>query len=419
MSSSAFGGAKTVLVAKSEPIKKTSAQTIPEGVDVIQHPFSDEYGALIPYFASLQDKQSFHGLSLAVKTTTSFCLGIDSLSESQDKIDHRLAVVNEYGQSFSDVMRQAGMDFHACGAGAIEVVPDTAGRPAELYYMPADRVYFRPRGASTPFMYLNDEGVMEPWPAFRPGERDNSILYLPNQSNGHRLYGLPDWTGCLPDIELDYYATRYNQNFFLNSGIPDLAVIVEGGSFDEDTEKAVLSFLQSNIKGLDNSHKTLYLPIPDQDVKVRFEKIAGDMKDRDLAFEKLRLQCRDNILSAHRVPPRVAGVVTSGQLGGGGEIFGQIQLFQETTIQPYQVAWERRLNQLFEAMDLGVFRFARLDGNFSEPPSAYYSAMVGSGVLTIDEAREELGYAPSNTADATPEETLTDALKSFRKSVEI
>jgi capsid portal protein len=158
----------------------------------------------------------------------------------------------------------------------------------------------------------------------------------------------------------------YSQKFFITSGVPDLAIIVEGGEFDEETEKKVVEFFQTNLKGVENSHKTLYLPINDQDIKIRFEKLEPS---RQWVYpnEKMRGTCRDNIVSAHGVPPRLVGIVTAGQLGGGGEIFGQLKIFQEATIEPRQSLFELKLAPVISEMISGArIAFDELDTSIQE-----------------------------------------------------
>lgn len=420
MSSSAFGGAKTVYVAKASPLRKESSQIEQDDVgEVISPPQNDAYGDVREYCSGLQGVNSYHDLAIQTKKACTLGLGVDLLDTegSEEAVMDRLSEVNEYGQSFFDVLAQAGEDFFSGGAGALEVVRDRRGRVGELYYMRSNDVHFRPRGSKTPFYYM-EENILKPWPRFTKKDRnENSILYVPLLTNKSRLYGVPDWLGAIPDIELDYYAVRYNQRFFLNSGVPDLAIVVEGGELGEEGEKAVQEFLQSNFKGVDNAHRVLYLPIPGENIQVRFEKLASELKDQDMSFEKLRMQCRDNILSSHRVHPRVAGVVQSGHLGGSGEVYGQLQMFQETTIAPYQRIWESKLRPILADFGVKDFKLRALDPNVTEKPSEALPKYVQAGILDADEAREELGWPErTESPQERTEKGLIRSLESFRKA---
>jgi capsid portal protein len=303
-------------------------------------------------------------------------------------------------------------------------VRNRAGKVAELYHCPAITITHRRRGAEKPFVYRNGMEKVE-FPMYRPGSRDeNALVHFCNVTQESRYYGLPDWRGAVPDIELDYYAELYSQKFFINSGVPDLAIIVEGGEFDEETEKKVVEFFQQNLKGIENAHKTLYLPINDQDIKIRFEKLEPS---RQWVYpnEKMRGTCRDNIVSAHGVPPRLVGIVTAGQLGGGGEIFGQLKIFQEATIEPRQSLFELKLAPVISEMISGArIAFDELDTSIQEKASELYPALLAAGAVSVDEVRERLGLPPMGYIEAEyveksylPQVRLVKMLEDIRREL--
>ena len=386
-----FGGAKVIYIAQK--IEKESKQSEEPYGDEIPHPYDGTNGDLIQFYSDLIEYNAFHGLCINKKVACSVRLGMN-IVDGPDDFDPDM-IVNDKDETIADVVSKVCMDFESTGNGYMECVRGKGGKIQELYHCPSPLVTHRPRGAETRFYYQGYGGRI-PFPSYSQGG-DSSLLYFQNYTNSDRFYGLPDWRSCIPDIELDYYAVRYNQKFFVNSGIPDLAIVVEGGEFDQETEEKVVSYFQSNFKGWENAHKVLYLPVNSDGVKVRFEKLAVDAKDRDASFDTLRSRCRDNIVSAHDVPPRLVGVVTTGQLGAGGEVQGQFKVFQETHIAPKQRYFEGKLTPLLKDMGIissGRLRFEAMDVNIQEKDSEYYPKMVESGIITVDEAREALGYGP-------------------------
>lgn len=288
-----FGGARTVYVAR---IEKETKQQEPLVGDEISHPWDETRGDMLVYFNTLTSMNAYHSRCLRLKTDCTVNLGVDVVQGNPDSLLRWMDTVNSFGQSFLEVITRVMLDFETTGNGYLEVVRGRGGKVMELYHCPAVLVTHRPRSAATRFYYRN-QGETIPFAQFKPGERDNnSLLWIGNYTQADLYYGLPDWRGAMHDIELNYYAVQYNQNFFINSGVPDIAIIVEGGSFDEDTEEQVVTFFQSNFKGYANAHRTLILPINDKEIKVRFEKLTADLKDRDGSFDKLRQACRDNIL---------------------------------------------------------------------------------------------------------------------------
>jgi transposase len=64
-----------------------------------------------------------------------------------------------------------------------------------------------------------------------------------------------------------------------------------------------------------------------------------DMGVYDEYFEGERVifkQTITDIIACHGIPPRLISIVNQGQLGGGGEVFGQLEIFFKTMIKPKQ-----------------------------------------------------------------------------------
>ncbi len=416
----AFGGAKVIYVARD--VRKESKQNDDTYGDEIPRPYSTERGDLIDYYASLMDVNSYHARCLTVKVDCTVGLGMSLVEASDTGFDQAVDVVNEDGQSLTEVLERVALDLESTGNGHLEIVRGAGGAVVELYHMPAILTYRRHRSYPDRVLYRGTGGNVY-YPMYRPGETQNthSVLSFAAYTNVDRHYGLPHWRGCVPDIELDHYAVLYNQRFFINSGIPDLAIVVEGGEFDAETEKQVMEFLQGNFKGVLNAHRTLYLPVNSPDVKVRFEKLAVDQKNVDMSFDNLRARCRDNIIAAHGVPPRLVGVVSAGQLGGGGEVQGQLKTFQEITIWPKQNWLATKLTPVIQEMGFknATLRFESMDTSIQESNSEYYPKMVTAGILGVNEAREDIGLSPKKEEEKPPEKEtdIVQQLELIRKSL--
>lgn len=429
----AFGGARVIYVARQEPLEKTSGQKEETSGEEIDQPSDNNLGNLIEYYSKLTRYNSYHSRCLRVKVDCTVNLGIDVIDGNEERVRERLNEVNEFGHSLIEVLTRVALDFEMTGNGYLEVVRGKGGQAEELYHMPAKQVYARPRGSDVPYRYKPVQGDPVPYHRFRLDEKEtHSLVAILNYTTESKYYGLPDWQGCASDIELDHYATQYNRQFFINSGVPDMAIVVEGGAFDEATEKAVVEFVRSNFVGVQNAHRILYLPIKDQNVNIKFEKLAADLKNRDMSFKDLRAQVRNNILSAHGVPPRLMGVMSSGQLGGSGEVHGQLKIFKDITINPRQTLFEAKLAPVLQSMGInGKIQFRKLDTDVLEENSTYYPAMVSTGILDIAEAREELGYGKREEQpdQATPQEEdptcgteveakeLVKSLEAYRRSI--
>jgi len=435
-SSNAFGGAKVVYVAKKQEIKKESKQKELNDGFVVDHPEDADGDDKFQYYTNLTGFNSYHARCLRVLTDCTVNLGINFMAEegAVKDITNRLAIVNIYGQSFAEVLARTCLDYFTTGNGYLEVVRNRAGEVQEYYYCPSTLTYvYKRNNAKGAFQYQNEDGSSTDFYPYIPEDtRSNSIIHFANYTQENRHYGLPDWRGAVKDIELEYYAKLYNKKFFVNSGIPEVAIVVEGGKFDKDVEDAVISFFQTNIKGVENAHKTLYLPINDKDITVKFEKLEMD-RTRDGDFDKMSARCRDNIVSAHGVPPRLVGIVVSGSLGGSGEVEGQLKIFQEINISPRQEMFKTKLLPVIREMGFEIedMQFVKLNTQIQEKLSTKLRLLTGGKqIMRINEAREELGLEPDDELsrqDTTEppdtgnpedkEKKLVDSLEQIRKSL--
>jgi PBSX family phage portal protein len=416
-----FGGANVVYIHSNvqkmagrheAKIKKESAQAAEESSsERIWHPAHDTNGDLIEFWGALADFNSYHARCLSVKARCAVGLGITIEGQDPKAVREKLSIVNDLGQSLIEVVERVALDYEATGNGYLEIVRNNGGKVSELYHIPSRYVWRKPRGGETAFLYEEDTTRTD-YPAFKPGARDpHSVIQFANPTNLSRYYGAPEWRGAAGDIELDYYAVLYNQKFFINSGVPDMAIVVEGAKLDEDDKATLLAYFQNNIKGVNNAHRVLYVPIEAEGVKLRFEKLAMEQKDKDGSFDKLRARVRDNVVSAQGVPPRLVGIMTAGQLGGGGEVEGQLRIFQETMIAPRQMLFETKLEPV--VVDMGFSSGVRFSEMSTTAPEAA-STLVSAGILTVDEARENMGLGPKQEIAPPPDEDPLEIVKGLR-----
>ncbi len=141
------------------------------------------------------------------------------------------------------------------------------------------------------------------------------------------------------------------------------------------------------MTGVQNAGRILLLEDENDRVKIRFEKL--NMEIKDLLTTKPFEYFRDVTIAAHGVPPRLLGVMTSGQLGGGGEMENQLRSFKETVLRPAK----RRVEQVFRLL-LGEVhpgswvRFAEMDVTDLRADGEFFDKMLSAGVFKPEEVRE-------------------------------
>lgn len=199
-----------------------------------------------------------------------------------------------------------------------------------------------------------------------------------------RFYGEPDYLGSLQNISINAKADSFNNAFFENSARADKAIIFENAEPSTEQLSAFREFFGSNFKGYENAHKTLVVTANGENAKLRIEDLS---KTDDLSFKELKNLNRDEIIAAHGVPPRMIGVMSAGNLGGGGELIGQLHAFNELTIIPKQ----EQIEWFFYQIGFPI-KLKKIDVTNFKDDSDLVTNLVSSGILNINEARAVLGY---------------------------
>lgn len=261
----------------------------------------------------------------------------------------------------------------------------------------------------------------EPWnpEAFKANMTQYVMMKGYNPKN--RFYGYPDYIGAIGAILLDRNAQEFNIGRFDNNMIPDVIITVSGGNLDANAIKNLKQFLDKNYRGARNSGRGLILSktgggSESGDIKV--EKMNPDTKEASFRF--LRHDNRDEIISAHGVPPRLMGVISAGSLGGGSEAREQLRIFKEIVLAPRQRRLEKILNRIF-AEGLGIkgwgIRFNTLELGAWTDDANFYEKMIQNQILDADESRAELGYPPRET-QTKKADALVRSLVTLRKQLE-
>ncbi len=226
---------------------------------------------------------------------------------------------------------------------------------------------------------------------FTPDE----IVHLRDLCPGGAHYALPNWIGSYQMQELAAAAVAYNASFFQNGAIPEHAVVFKGAPPSKEHKQLVADFFRNEFQGVTRSHRTLLLHTSEE-TTVEFKKLTADVKDGD--FLKLLDAARDRIPIAHGVPPRMLGIVSAGQLGGGGEVAGQMFTFDLLTLRPKRRRMLDQLRPLLKQLGLrpgdpedGLDRdqvaFRPLDMTPPGDDAQNLPQLVASGIITVEEAR--------------------------------
>lgn len=377
----AFGA--TPLPAPDNPLERLSVATVDASRGV------DEYVRPVDY-STIQEAwrlNPIHQRALLIKALAAVGVGWELYQDGAPAPERADVWREVWPEGFETSILSLALDYEQFGTCYAEVVPGPDGAAA-IYHVPAATIWRRPTD------YRQRIDFVDIVLAEYDGE-NRGLWPLRHYDPGASAYGLPDWIGALNAIILDAYASEWNYRFFQNNAMPAWAIVVQNGMLDAGSEAAIKAMFDTEFKGVDKSHRILLLSSSGA-AEVKFQQLQS--RPQDMGFDVLKKTCQDEVIAAHGVPPRLLGIVTPGQLGGGGEMTGQFKFFAECLVRTRQQTYSRWLQPLLPA---GVtIRFTAMDVTSPIEDSQYFQQMVQSGVLLPSEIRADLGRDPRPELDA-------------------
>ena len=196
--------------------------------------------------------------------------------------------------------RAAATDFLSFGNAYLEIIRNRLGIITGLQHVPA----------------LNMR-VLTDRKGFRrllPGGRfidfsNNEMLQVKEYDEIQQIYGMPDWLGGLQSALLNEDATLFRRRYYVNGAHLGYILYTNDAKISPGTRHALEeSFRQG--KGVGN-FKTSYIHIPNGGEKSIQIIPIGDISQKD-EFQNIKNISATDILTAHRVPPVLMGIVPQG-----------------------------------------------------------------------------------------------------------
>lgn len=315
------------------------------------------------------------------------------------------------GRGFKDGMETVWTDFEAIGNGFIEVIPDAKKRPAELAHIPSPEMWIRLDGLgfvqqkNGQYAHFRAYGLPdEKFAELKSGDpllKDGitSVHHLSQYFPWSLYYGIPSIMPAWNRMALAVLETEYNLRFFENNAVPDYAITLSG-EWADDSETKIRDYFNKHLKG--KAHKTLVVQTPEGGT-IKYEKLTGD-NAKEGSFRLLRVDCRDEVLHAHGVPPSKAGIHETGRLGGK-DGFEQNQEYKDSIVTPGRDKVVEFVDELIAAaFDEDDYHFEQEPYNTDDVQtnSAVDDIYLKDQVLTPNEVRGKRfpDYAPLEGGDA-------------------
>lgn len=388
------------------------------GQDGLVEPLHD-----LGVLAELMETNTYHYRAVQTKARDTVGLGWNLQPVVEDPSEEGLEEAKEFllaphpEETLEEILTKWMMDYEAMGVGYLELIRDKSISPREkhvpfigMVHIPAHTVrahrdgirFVQKRGArkvwfkkiGAPCDVHKDTGEVKDLGTLDPEERATEILSIRNYTARSDYYGAPDVLPALGALLGDKQREEYNIDFFENHAIPAYAVTVTGADLDEETEKQIKRYFQRDLK--ENRHSTLVLTAagePDgQPVEFKFQALSVDVKEA--SFRLYRKDNRDEILSAHGVPPYRAGIAETGSLGGS-TAEESTEIYKQSVINPRQEMVEARINRHILRDGFGVtdyvIKFNDIDTRDENRDTERYVKLFNMGALTPNKIRELIG----------------------------
>jgi len=375
------GSLQSRLLSKSEPDPAPpSNQYINTGDQ--PHPFDMQVAK------DFSDANVHHSTCIRTKTDSTVGLGFKTDSEDFSKEEEILDPL--CNTSFQDVISDACDDYWQLGNGYLEIVRDSSEENSPIigiHEIPGEGVQISLENVLGDIHYLvrdREGGMDQRFPSFgglasfqRRMKANGSspfgfdpnafseIIPFRKPSSRHRHYGYPDWLAAVAEIELTQCILQHEFDFYLNRGVPEMIIVTKGQTHSKKDKERINTALSATM-GLGNQHKSIHIDLPNPDADLDIHKLAMESKGDASIFTQMAESLALHIVSAHRVPPLLAGIQIPGKLGASNEMVQALMGFHLLVIAPAQRIFRRVLvNTLGNPRLNGGLSLSRRDFNFN------------------------------------------------------
>lgn len=156
----------------------------------------------------------------------------------------------------------------------------------------------------------------------------NSVFHLIEPDINQELYGLPEYLSALNSAWLNEAATLFRRKYYQNGAHAGYILYMTDAAQSTSAVDRMRQAMR-DTKGLGN-FRNLFMYAPDGIKILPLSEVAT--KDD---FFNIKNTSRDDLLSAHRVPPQMMGIIPN-NTGGFGDVKKAAQVFVRNELTPLQ-----------------------------------------------------------------------------------
>lgn len=308
--------------------------------------------------------------------------------------------------SFRSILKKLLVDWGTVGYCGMEVCRNKLQEVGEIYHLPAHTL----RAHKSKKKYAQTRNNKKVW-FKRFGEkrdisskdgkqraglgkdRANELIFYKSYYPKSGYYGVPNILSAVGDVIGLIGLRDYNLAFFENYGIPAALIVLEG-DWEDGSDRKVSDFINKEVKGSDNAHRTMVITQPGE-CKFKYEKLGVEVKEGSFRlYEQAR---RDDILIAYSMPPERIGVRVVGKLGGN-VAEEATKIYVQSVVEPLQLDLEDIVRKLLQS-EIYELKFKDVDLRDYDKLVDRLVKEVQTSIKTPNEARNEIGLKPYPEGD--------------------
>ena len=305
--------------------------------------------------------------------------------------------------SFSETMKKVYTDLESTGNAYLEVGRTATGKIGYLGHIPTTTMRIRRHRDGfvqvvyNRYTFFRNFGDIETPDQIGTDPQPNEVIHFKKFTPSNTYYGVPDILSAKNAVAGDEFAQRFNLDYFENKAVPRYIITVKGAKLNADSERKLLEFFQTGLKG--RNHRTLYIPLPSdgENSRVEFKMEPVEAGIQDSSFNNYAIENRDRILIAHRVPISKIGMPAGVSLANAKDAD---KTFKEQVCRPMQEELEYKLNKILaEFTDAFMLRFEELSLTDEETMARIDDTYLKGKVILPNEIRSRKGLAPIEGGD--------------------
>ena len=390
---------------------------------IVQPPYNILYLAQLydisPYHHSAVNAKAANVVGLGYKfentwdTTSKIELAMDNpkkLDKLRSKIEGLKEELRSFleslnsDDSFTETMKKIFVDLESTGNAYMEVGRTSTGKIGYIGHIPTTTMRIRRHRDGfvqvvyNRYTFFRNFGDTETPDQIGTDPQPNEVIHFKVFTPSNTYYGVPDVLSAKNAVAGDEFAQRFNLDYFENKAVPRYIITVKGAKLTADSERKLLEFFQTGLKG--RNHRTLYIPLPSdgEQGRVEFNMEPIEAGIQDSSFRNYAVENRDRILLSHRVPVSKLGMPANVSLANAKDAD---KTFKEQVCRPRQEELEFKINLIIkEFTDAFVLRFNELALTDEETQSRIDDRYLKDQVILPNEVRARKGLPPISTGDA-------------------